>query len=117
VQVAHELSEHAALGAHAHVFLNLDADEHVSPWAAAQASLIAFLAGSVIPLVVIVFTPLDIRLPLTVTAVLAALVVTGVVSAHLGGAAPLRAVIRNVAVGALAMGLTYLVGYFVGQQL
>ncbi len=42
---------------------------------------------------------------------------TGVVSARLGGARPLRAVIRNVAVGSLAMGLTYLVGWLVGQQL
>jgi VIT1/CCC1 family predicted Fe2+/Mn2+ transporter len=117
LQVARELSEHAALDAHAQVFLNLDADEQVSPWAAARASLIAFIAGSVIPLVVIISTPLDVRLPLTVAAVLAALVVTGVVSARLGGARPLRAVIRNVAVGSLAMGLTYLVGWLVGQQL
>ena len=115
--MARELSEHAALDAHAQVFLNLDADEQVSPWAAARASLIAFIAGSVIPLVVIISTPLDVRLLLTVAAVLAALVVTGVVSARLGGARPLRAVIRNVAVGSLAMGLTYLVGWFVGQQL
>ncbi len=117
LQVAKELSEHAALDAHAHVFLNLDADEQVSPWAAARASLIAFIAGSVIPLVVIITTPLGIRLPLTVAAVLAALVVTGVVSARLGGARPLPAVIRNAAVGSLAMGLTYLVGWLVGQQL
>ena len=117
LQVARELSNHAALDAHAQVFLNLDAGEHVSPWIAARASLIAFLAGSVIPLVAIISTPLGIRLPLTVAAVLAALVVTGVVSARLGGAGPLRAVIRNVMVGSLAMGLTYLVGWFVGQQL
>ena len=117
LQVARELSDHAALDAHAHVFLNLDAGEQVSPWIAARASLFAFLAGSVIPLVAIIATPRDIRLPLTVTAVLAALVVTGVVSARLGGAGPLRAVVRNVMVGTLAMGLTYLVGWFVGQQL
>jgi vacuolar iron transporter family protein len=117
LQVAGELSEHAALDAHAHVFLNLDAGEQVSPWAAARASLVAFIAGSVIPLVAIIATPLSFRLPLTVTAVLAALVVTGVVSARLGGARPLPAVIRNVAVGTLAMGLTYLVGWLVGQQL
>jgi VIT1/CCC1 family predicted Fe2+/Mn2+ transporter len=117
LQVARELSEHAALDAHAQVFLNLDADEQVSPWAAARASLIAFIAGSVIPLVAIITTPLTIRLPLTVAAVLAALVVTGVVSARLGGARALPAVIRNVAVGSLAMGLTYLVGWLVGQQL
>ena len=114
-QVARELSEHAALDAHAQVFLNLDADEHVSPWAAARASLLAFLAGSVIPLVAIVVSPLWIRLQLTVVAVLGALVVTGLVSARLGGARPLPAIIRNVVVGSLAMGLTYGVGSLVGQ--
>ncbi len=117
LQVATELSQHAALDAHAQVFLNLDADEQVSPWVAARASLIAFLAGSVIPLVAIITTPLAYRLPLTVAAVLAALIVTGVVSARLGGARRLPAVIRNVAVGSLAMSLTYLVGWLVGQQL
>ncbi len=116
-QVATELSQHAALDAHAQVFLNLDADEQVSPWAAARASLVAFLAGSVIPLVAIITTPLDVRLPLTVTAVLGALLVTGFVSARLGGARAGRAMIRNVVVGSLAMGLTYLVGFLVGQQL
>ncbi len=117
LRVAKELSQHAALDAHAHVFLNLDADEQVSPWAAARASLIAFIAGSVIPLVAIITTPLTFRLPLTVVAVLAELIVTGVVSSRLGGARPLRAVIRNVVVGSLAMSLTYLVGWLVGQQL
>ena len=117
VQVATELSQHAALDAHAQVFLNLDADEQVSPWVAARASLVAFLAGSVIPLVVIVATPLDVRLPLTVAAVLGALLITGFVSARLGGARTAPAMIRNVVVGSLAMGLTYLVGFLVGQQL
>lgn len=116
-QVARELSEHAALDAHAQVFLNLEAGDHVSPWSAARASLVAFLAGSVIPLLAIVLTPLGVRLPFSVTAVLLALVVTGFVSARLGGARPGRAIVRNVVVGSLAMGLTYAVGWLVGQQL
>jgi VIT1/CCC1 family predicted Fe2+/Mn2+ transporter len=116
-QVAAELTQHAALDAHARVFLNLDADEQVSPGAAARASLFAFLAGSAIPLLAMVATPATVRLPFTVLAVLAALVLTGYVSARLGGARPLRPVVRNVVVGSLAMGITYLVGWLVGQQL
>lgn len=114
-RVAAELSQHAALDAHAQVFLNLDTEERVSPWVAARASLFAFLAGSAIPLVAIVATPLAVRLPLTVAAVLVALVVTGWTSARLGGARPGPAVLRNLVVGTLAMGLTYLVGWLVGQ--
>ena len=116
-QVAEELTTHDALEAHAHVFLHLDSQERVSPWAAARASLVAFFLGALIPLLAIVTVPTAVRLPVTVMAVLAALVLTGFVSAHLGGARPGRAVIRNVVVGSLAMGLTYLVGWFVGQQL
>jgi len=63
-----------------------------------------------------------VRLPVTVAAVtvaavLVALVITGVVSARLGGAGTWRAVVRNVVVGTLAMGLTYAVGWVVGRQL
>ena len=116
-EVAEELTAHAALDAHAQVFLNLDTAERVSPWAAARASLLSFLAGSVIPLVAVVTTPAALRLQITVVAVLAALVLTGFVSARLGGARVGRAITRNVVVGSLAMGLTYLVGWLVGQQL
>lgn len=116
-QVAAQLTEHGALTAHAHVFLNLDAGEHVSPWAAARASFLAFLVGSLIPLLAMVLSPLTVRLPITLVSVVAALVLTGYLSAQLGGSEPVRPILRNVAVGVLAMGLTYLVGWLVGLQL
>ena len=116
-QVAEQLTEHGALTAHAHVFLNLDAGEHVSPWAAARASFLAFLVGSLIPLLAMVLSPLALRLPISLVAVLAALVLTGYLSARLGGSDATRPILRNVVVGVLAMGLTYLVGWLVGMQL
>ncbi|MGC3992944.1 MAG: VIT family protein [Propionicimonas sp.] len=116
-EVATELSRHDALDAHAEVFLNLDADDQVSPWAAARASLVSFITGSAIPLVALVASPVAVRLPLTVVAVLVALLATGLISARLGGARVVPAVIRNLVVGSLAMGLTYLVGSLVGQHL
>lgn len=117
LQVAKELTDHDALEAHARTNLGIDSDEQTSPWHAAWASMIAFTAGALIPLLTIVLTPPDVRLPLTVVAVLAALVLTGVVSARLGGGSPVRPMLRNVVVGTLAMGLTYAVGLFVGTQL
>lgn len=116
-QVAVELSHNSALDTHAQVFLGLDVEERVSPWTAARASLVAFSIGAVIPLVAIVLTPVPVRLLVTVIAVLAALSLTGFYSARLGGANPGRAVVRNLIVGSLSMGLTYLVGWLVGQQL
>jgi VIT1/CCC1 family predicted Fe2+/Mn2+ transporter len=43
-----------------------------------------------------------------------ALAVTGSVSARLGSAPVLRAVLRNIAGGLLAMGVTYLLGSIAG---
>lgn len=102
-------SERAALGLQPH--------QLTSPWQAAVASTTAFTVGALIPLLAIVLTPPPARLPVTLAAVLAALIITGYVSARLGGTAPGRPVLRNVVVGGLAMGLTYLAGSLVGLAL
>lgn len=95
----------------------LEPHELTSPWQAAVASTTAFTLGALIPLLAIVVTPPPVRLPVTLVAVLAALVITGYVSARLGGTPPGRPVLRNAIVGGLAMGLTYLAGSLVGLAL
>lgn len=117
MSVARELTDHDALQAHARAQLGMDADEQTSPIHAAIASMVAFTLGAIIPLVTIVVTPAAYRLPLTVAAVLVALLLTGVASARLGGARPAPPMIRNVVIGSLAMGLTYLVGMLVGSTI
>ncbi|MDQ7992765.1 MAG: VIT family protein [Propionicimonas sp.] len=102
---------------HARTTIGLDADTPVSPWAAARASLLAFVAGAVIPLVAMVFSPYSLRLPVTVVAVWLALLLTGLVSSRLGGSRPGRPMLRNLVVGTLAMGLTYLMGTLAGGLL
>lgn len=114
-QVAEELTAHDALGAHAEIELGIDRDSLVSPWHAAVASLVAFTLGALLPLLAIVLPPASARLPVTVIAVLAALVITGTVSARLGEAPVRPAILRNVGVGALAMALTFLIGSGVGS--
>jgi VIT1/CCC1 family predicted Fe2+/Mn2+ transporter len=52
-----------------------------------------------------------------VAAVLAALVITGAVSAGLGGAPMGRAVARNVIGGGLALAITYVIGHLVGAAI
>ena len=54
---------------------------------------------------------------ITVIAVVAALCITGISSAVLGHAPVLRATLRNVLGGLLAMGITYAIGRAVGAQL
>ncbi|MFT4225208.1 VIT family protein [Micropruina sp.] len=113
-QVAGELADHDGLPAHARDLLGIDAEEQTNPWQAAIASMTAFILGALIPLLGIVLAPIEVRLGITIAAVLAALAITGYTSARLSGARPLRPVVRNVVVGSLSMGLTYLAGSLVG---
>jgi VIT1/CCC1 family predicted Fe2+/Mn2+ transporter len=114
-QVAEELSAKDALKAHAEAELGISHDEHVSPTAAALSSFIAFAAGSLLPLLTATATPwLDLEIPFTIAAVVLSLALTGFVAAKIGGAKPMRAVVRNVVVSLLTMGVTYGIGMLVG---
>ncbi|MFF7952046.1 VIT1/CCC1 transporter family protein [Streptomyces griseorubiginosus] len=114
LEAARQLTERDALRAHARVELGIDPDELTNPWHAAWASFLAFTAGALLPLLAIVLPPSGWRVPVTVVSVVGALVLTGWSSARLGAAAPGRAVLRNVAGGLLAMGVTYGVGMLLG---
>ncbi|MFJ5778497.1 VIT family protein [Streptomyces sp. NPDC093094] len=113
-EAAGQLTERDALRAHARVELGIDPDRLTDPWHAAWASFLAFTAGALLPLLAVVLPPVGLRLPVTVLSVLAALCATGWSSARLGAAAPGRAVLRNVAGGALAMAVTYAAGALLG---
>lgn len=116
-KVATELTEKDALRAHLHVHFNLDPDDINSPWQAAIASLLAFTAGGLVPFLVIVFAPHELRLVATAGAVLVALIAVGYLSAVAGKAPKLRAVARVVVGGFVAMAVTYGVGVFFGHSL
>ena len=114
-QVAHELTAHDALAAHAEVELRLDPDEFTSPWQAGGASFVAFTVGALLPLFAIVLAPSAARVAITFAAVLVGLAVTGALSAQLGGARRRPAIIRVMIGGALAMAITYGIGLLVGS--
>lgn len=114
-QVAEELTAKDALRAHAEAELGISHNEHVSPSAAAISSFVAFAAGSLLPLLTATATPWpDLRIPFTIGAVILSLGLTGYVAAQIGGAKPMRAIIRNVLVSLLTMGVTYGIGLLVG---
>ena len=114
LQVARELTDHDALGAHAEVELGIDPDDLTSPWQAAWASMLAFTVGALLPLLTITLTPPAVRIWVTVVAVVVALVGTGWTSARLGYGRTWPAVLRNVAGGVFAMAVTYLIGTLLG---
>ena len=113
-RVATELTASDALKAHLSVELNIDADDVVSPWAAAIASAVAFTIGALLPMLTILLAPVEVRVPLTFVAVLLALALTGYLAAWIGGARRGRAILRTVIGGALALGATYGVGALFG---
>jgi vacuolar iron transporter family protein len=115
--VARELTDRDAFAAHIDVELGIDPDDLSNPWQAALSSAVAFTLGAVVPLIAILLPPVSARVPVAFLSVLIALVLTGTVSAILGGARKRRAVLRVVLGGALAMLVTYGIGQMVGTTI
>lgn len=112
-QVAEELTAHDALAAHAEVELGIDPEEFTSPWVAAFSSFVAFTIGALIPLIMILL-PIGNAVILTATSVVVGLFLTGWISARLGKAPVLPAILRNVLMGSATMLATYLIGLAFG---
>ena len=120
-ELARQVAQHLHAGprkleAHAELELGITIGRTVSPWSAAIASFVAFSLGGLLPLIAILAPPPSWRSPVTFVTVVVALVLTGTVSARLGGAQPGRAVVRVVVGGALAMAITYGIGRLVGMH-
>ena len=115
-QVAIELTEYDALGAHAEAELGIDPDQLTNPWHAAWASMAAFIVGALLPMLMILL-PQHVRIAATTVSVAVALALTGFLSARFAEADVRRAILRNVCGGLLAMGITYLIGDLVGGRI
>jgi VIT1/CCC1 family predicted Fe2+/Mn2+ transporter len=116
-EVARQLSEHDALGAHARDELGLSDVHAARPIQAAVSSALAFAVGGALPLIVAILAPAP-RLGRLVTgASLVSLAVLGGLAARAGGAGVTRGAVRVTLWGAVAMGLTALVGRLVGTTL
>ncbi|MGF6887699.1 VIT1/CCC1 family predicted Fe2+/Mn2+ transporter [Nocardia sp. GAS34] len=112
-KVAEELTENDAFTAHAEAELGIDPTELTNPRHAAFSSALSFTLGALLPLLAIL-TPVALRIPVTIVAVLVALAITGAVGAKLGQAPVLRATVRVLVGGALAMVVTFGIGHLVG---
>ena len=113
-KVAEELSARDALDAHLRARHNIDATDVASPWHAAVASFLAFIVGALLPLLAILLPTPALRVPIAFIATLVGLALTGAVAAGIGGGSRLRAAVRVVAGGALALVATYLIGVLLG---
>ena len=113
-EVARQISAHPddALAVHVREDLGVDHEELPSPYTAAGASLVTFAAGAIIPLIPYLAGLDSLRLALGLAA-LAAFIGGGLV-ARLTDRPFLRGAFRQLALGALAAGITYLIGSAVG---
>jgi len=109
-QVAVELTAHDALEAHAEAEYGIRSDSLAAPLREALAVSAAFAAGAVLPWLAIVLIPVPSRAPVTFAIVLAALLLTGWVSARIARVHPVIPMVRTASIGALAMAITYLAG-------
>ena len=88
-----------------------------NPWHAAVASASSFLVGSLIPFIAVMLPLGSATIPVTFVAVIAALVLTGYLSAKFGGTNKRRAILRVVMGGTLAMLVTYIIGALFGVSI
>ena len=114
--VAKELTASDAFGAHAEAELGIQPGELTNPWHAAFASAASFIAGAIIPLIAITLPPASMRILVAFIAVVVALLITGIISARVSGARVHVVATRVVAGGALAMAITFGIGWLFGMQ-
>jgi VIT1/CCC1 family predicted Fe2+/Mn2+ transporter len=114
MQVAIELTEKDALAAHVRDELGINEISQANPIQAALASGAAFTLGGILPLIVVLFSPLTgMEYALYASSILF-LVLLGTIAAKTGGSSIKKAILRITIWGTLAMGLTALVGYIFG---
>jgi VIT1/CCC1 family predicted Fe2+/Mn2+ transporter len=109
-QVAVELTAHDALAAHAEAEYGITSASLAAPLGEALAVSAAFAAGAVLPWLAIVLIPGPSRAPVTFVIVLAALLLTGWVSARIAQVHPVIPMVRTASIGGLSMLITYLAG-------
>lgn len=110
--VANKLMEADALGSHARDELGITETSQSNPFQAAWSSAISFSAGASLPLFAVLAVSANYIIISVVLVSLIALVVLGCVSAWLGRTSMLKAGLRILFWGAIAMTASIAVGYW-----
>ena len=113
-EVARQLMEHDALGAHARDEIGITAELGAKPLQAALWSAAAFSAGAAVPVLTATIAPSSAVLWLVPVLAIGLLGTLGAVAAVTGGAPVLRGAARVCFWGTLAIGLTAFVGRLFG---
>lgn len=113
-QVASQLMAHNALETHARDELGISETTSARPTQAALTSAVTFALGAAMPLLAVILAPTSYLLVTIGSFSLILLAVLGALGAVVGGAPIGRAALRVTFWGALALGLTALVGSLFG---
>ena len=113
-QVAEQLMEHDALGAHARDEIGISEKAGANPIQAALSSAATFVIGAALPLLVAWTVVSSQLISMVAASSLVFLAVLGALAANAGGAPIIRGAIRVTFWGALAMLLTAAVGRLFG---
>lgn len=116
MQVALELTENDALGAHIRDELGINEISQANPIQAALASRAAFTVGGVLPLLIILFMPVKGMEYSLYAATIIFLIILGTMAAKTGGSSISKAILRITIWGTIAMVLSALVGYIFGVK-
>jgi len=117
LQVAIELTEKDALGAHIRDELGINEISQANPIQAAMASGLAFSVGGIMPLLVVLFLPVKGMEYWLYGFTTIFLVILGATAAKTGGSSILKAVIRITIWGTIAMVLSASVGSLFGVKI
>jgi len=116
-QVAKELTDFDALGAHTRDELGINEVSKANPIQAALASGASFVFGGILPLAVVYIFPLKtIELYIYISSILF-LIILGAFAAKTGGAKIMNSIVRITFWGTITMGITALLGYIFGVNL
>ncbi len=114
MEVAKQLMERDALGAHARDELGISETVTARPVQAAMASAATFAVGAAMPLLAVVVAPTSLMVAIVSGTSLAFLAALGALAAQAGGAPVLAGAARVTFWGALAMAITAGVGALFG---
>lgn len=113
-QVADELATGDLLAVHARDELGIDPTALAKPVQAAVVSALSFVAGAVVPILVVLAAPESARLAGIAATTLVGLGSLGALGARIGGAPALRAAVRVLVGGSLALAISLGIGQLTG---
>lgn len=116
MQVAIELTEQDALGAHIRDELGINEISQANPIQAALASGASFTVGGLLPMLAVLLAPVKGMEYWLYGSTTLFLILLGATAAKAGGSNVVKAIVRITIWGTIAMGLSALVGYLFGVR-